>query len=430
MKDKDSKLLLKNTIMMYLMSIAKLVIPLISLPYLVRVLSVDCYGSVSFVKSVISYMQILIDFGFILSATKDIVLLIKNGKDAGEAIGNTLYAQLILSSIACVFMFVCCLIFDMLKGLELFAFLYLLNCILSIFLFEYVFKAYEQMGKISIRFIIMKIISLVLTIVFVKGDGDILLMPIFEIIATIVAIGMAWIELKKMNVKIRFRFKAIKDGLACLKRSLTYFFSNFATTAFSVLNTLIIGLFLTEADVAYWALAIQMAGVIQGLYDPIINSVFPVMIRKKDMSIIHKILKIYIPLIVCGCVFIIVAGDPVVTFVFGKDYQQSSFLLKCLTPLLLVSFPAMLYGWPCLGAIDKQKQATWSTITAAIVQVVGLCILIAINQFTLIGVVIVRNLTECVLMVIRMTICYKNKKLFNNETENKGIANIAEEKKD
>lgn len=413
MKDNDSKLLIKNTVMMYLMSIAKLVIPLISLPYLVRVLSVDCYGSVSFVKSIISYMQILIDFGFILSATKDIVLLIKKKESPSKVIGNTLYAQLILSMLACVFMFGCCLVFDMLEGLELFSFLYLLNCILSIFLFEYIFKAYEQMGRISIRYIIMKMISLVLTIIFVKGDSDILLMPIFDIVATAIAVFMVAIELKKMNVKIDFRITEIKEGLHSLKNSLTYFFSNFATTAFSILNTLIIGLFLTEADVAYWALAIQMVGVIQCLYDPIINSVFPMMIRKKEMGTIHKIMKVYMPLIILGCSIILIAGTPAVELVFGKDYTQSAILLKCLCPLLLVSFPAMLYGWPCLGAIDKQKQATWSTISAATFQILGLIVLILIGRFTLIGVVIVRNLTEIVLMTIRMTLCYKNKKLFD-----------------
>ena len=59
---KQSKTLVNNTIMMYLMTIAKLVVPLISLPYLTRVLSVDCYGTVSFVKSLMSYFQIFIDF--------------------------------------------------------------------------------------------------------------------------------------------------------------------------------------------------------------------------------------------------------------------------------------------------------------------------------------------------------------------------------
>ena len=52
------------------MNIAKMLFPLLTLPYLTRVLSTDCYGSVVYVKSVTTYLQLLVDFGFVLSATK------------------------------------------------------------------------------------------------------------------------------------------------------------------------------------------------------------------------------------------------------------------------------------------------------------------------------------------------------------------------
>ena len=64
---------LKNTIMLYIMNIAKMVFPLLTLPYLTRVLSSDMYGLVSYVKNCMIYIQLLIDFGFIFSSVKDIV---------------------------------------------------------------------------------------------------------------------------------------------------------------------------------------------------------------------------------------------------------------------------------------------------------------------------------------------------------------------
>ena len=64
---------IKNTMMLYGMSIAKIVFPLLTLPYLTRVLSVESYGVVSYVKAVMQYMQLVVDFGFMLSGTKDIV---------------------------------------------------------------------------------------------------------------------------------------------------------------------------------------------------------------------------------------------------------------------------------------------------------------------------------------------------------------------
>ena len=63
----------KNSAMLMAMNIAKMLFPLMTLPYLTRVLSTDCYGSVVYVKSVMTYMQLAVDFGFVLSATKSIV---------------------------------------------------------------------------------------------------------------------------------------------------------------------------------------------------------------------------------------------------------------------------------------------------------------------------------------------------------------------
>ena len=88
----------KNTTMLYLMNIAKMVFPLLTLPYLTRVLTVDCYGVVSYVKAVMQYMQLIVDFGFVLSGTKDIVLARNDRNKLNIEVGNILIAKLLLSS--------------------------------------------------------------------------------------------------------------------------------------------------------------------------------------------------------------------------------------------------------------------------------------------------------------------------------------------
>lgn len=413
---KINKKLINNTIMLYLMVAAKIIVPLISLPYLTRVLSVECYGSVSFVKAIVSYLQILVDFGFLLSVTKEIMNARKvSEEEVQKVVSNAFYAQFILSAIAMCAMVVCIFVFPILKGFELYSILSALVCCLTIFLFEYVFKAYEQMGKIAVRFIMMKLIALVLTIIFVKSDANVILIPIFDIIASVVAIIFVLIELKKLGLKAIIDFKRIKDVLKSLKNSFTYFISNFATTAFDILNTIIIGVALTKSDIAFWSIAMQMTAVVQALYTPITTSAHPVMIREKNLGIIHKIMFIYMPIIFVGCLGILLFADWAVTIVFTSEYLMSATILKCLIPQLIFCFPAMLYGWPCLDAINKEKEVSISTIIAAIVQVLGLSVLAIFGIFNLITICIVRCVSEFVLMGIRMVICYKNKSLFTKE---------------
>lgn len=416
MGNKKDRRLLNNTIMMYLMTVAKLVIPLISLPYLTRVLSVGCYGSVSFVKSLMNYFQILMDFGFLLSATKDIMNYLKKGESPNKIIGDSLYAQFILGAIAIIGGVVCLFCFDILKGFELYTMLSLINVLLSIFLFEYVFKAYEQMGKIAIRYTLMKLVALILTLIFIKSDKDVLLIPIFDIIASMIAIVLVAVQMKKMGIKVDFDIRRIKEAWKSLKNSFIYFISNFATTAFGALNTVIIGIALTTSDVAYWSVAMQLVGVVQAIYNPIITSAYPAMIRSKSLKTIHKIMLIYMPLIFVGCGLILILGDWAVSLVFTENYLMSATLLKYYIPVLILSFPAMLYGWPCLDCINKAKATTLSTIISAVVQVVGIGLLAILGQLNFIGLIIMRILSEATLCFMRMTTVYKNRTLYDGES--------------
>lgn len=72
----------------------------------------------------------------------------------------------------------------------------------------------------------------------------------------------------------------------------------------------------------------------------------------------------------------------------------------------------MLIGWPVLGAIDKAADVTKTTIFTCIFQLVGLTLLILYNQFTLIMISILRDMTEAVLFGTRFVYLIKYKKYF------------------
>ncbi len=415
--EQNKKKLVLNTIYMYILSFAKLVIPLISLPYLTKVLSVECVGSVSFIKSIISYAQIMIDFGFLLSATKDIVGLIRNKGNVNKEIGNTLYAQIIFSVLALAIIVICAFTLEVLDGFELYTILSLIPVILSIFLFEYVFRAYEEMSKISLRYVVMRLIALMLTLIFVKSDSQIILMPIFDIIASIVAIVLVCVQLKKLGVKCEFSFVRIRDAVASIRKSCVYFFTNFMSSAFSLLNTLLIGIILTKQDVAYWTVAFQFLTAIQTMYNPIISSVYPLMLKEKKLKVIHQIMLIFMPIILVGSVAVFFLSDWFVILVFGENYLYTGTIIRWIIPVIIASFPALLYAWPCFSVINKEKTNTIITVVCAGVQIIGIVIVMVADMFTLIALAVVRSIVEVILAIARVIAIYKYRKQFNSEKD-------------
>lgn len=402
------KKVIGNTAMLYLMTIAKMVFPLLTLPYLTRVLSEESYGFVSYVKSCMTYIQLIIDFGFILSSVKDIVKANGDKEKIGTITGNTFLAKFMLALLSGVVLVVMCLTIKILQMNILFVILSFFAVATSLFLADFLFRGIEKMQYITIIYVISKGVSVALTFVFVHGDESLLWIPILDILTNVIAVAITLIILKRLKIKIKI--SNIKDCFLMIKDSFFYFLSSVATTAFSALNTLLIGIFITDlTQVAYWSLCLSMISAIQSLYAPICNGIYPHMIKEKNLGFIHKVLAIFMPVVAVGCVLCFFLAQTALRIIGGEKYVAAYDVFRWMIPILFFSFPAQVYGWPTLGAIGKVKETTLSTVIAAVFQVVGLLVLILAGWFTLINLAVVRGITELILMVIRMFITYKNK---------------------
>ncbi len=412
--ESNRKTLVQNTTMLYILNITKLFLPLITLPYLTRILSTDCYGSVVFIKSLINYMQIIIEFGFMLSATKDIVNCNGDKEKINRVVSSTLLAKLMLAGCAFVILIVALITVDKTEYMTTYGLLSFVSVVLMIFLCDFFFKGIEKMQTITLRFLIMRSISTVFTFVLIKGDADILWIPVLDIIGVSAAVLFVFRELKKED--IRLVKVPVAEAWLRIKSSFVFFLSTLSTTAFGILNTFLIGVYLTETDTAYWGLVLQLVAAIQAMYSPITDASYPRMLKTKSAATIKRILMIYMPIIVAGCLIIIFAGEPIILIIAGKKYADAVYLLKYLVPVLFFSFPAMLLGWPVLGSIGKASQVTVTTVISAITQVTGLIVLALLNRFTLFDIVIVRNITEFVLFLTRLILCIINRDKFNKKT--------------
>lgn len=404
------KNILKNIIMLYGLSIAKIVFPLLTLPYLTRVLSVETYGVVSYVKTIMTYLQIFVDFGFMLSGTKDVIEVREDKSKMGKVTGDILLARIILGGIAFLALIVLTMVLPILRENALYTFISYLAVFLSIFLFDYVFRGLEQMQVITIRFLVMKGLAAVLTFVFVHNDSQIMWIPVLECLGTLVAVFLVLLELKKRKIKIIV--SALSNAVKKLGESAVYFASEMATTAFGALNTVLIGAFLSKSDVAYWSLCISMTSAVQAMYSPINSGIYPDMVKNKNSKVIKKVLLILMPIITAGCIFTVIVAKYALLIIGGKQYVDAAGLLRALTPVLFFSFPAMLLGWPTLGAIGKAKQVTATTIITAVAQVLGLLLLGLTGKFGIIEIALLRGFTEMIMMLSRATMCVKFKSEF------------------
>ena len=411
MKNKN---IVNNTIMLMIFNIAKIVFPFITLPYLTRILTTDSYGIVAYVKTVMSYMQIFVDFGFVLSATKDIVKCREDKNEMERVIGDTMVARVILGGLGFIVVLILSLALPILRTNILYTMLSYVAVFLSIFLMDFLFRGLERMHVITIRFIVMKIISTILTFVLIKSDQNLILIPILDIVSTLVAILMVWYEIGKMQLKLKF--SEMKKVISTLKDSFVYFLSNVAATSLNALSTIIIGIYTSPTEVAYWSLCMQIIGSITACYNPISDGIYPEMIKTKNTAIIKKVLKIFMPIVLAGCIFSYFFANIGFMILGGEKYSNAVPVFRLLIPTLFFGFPAIIFGWPTLGAIGKAKETTVTTIIAISVYIIYIVGLIVTKSFTITNIAIGRSITEMVLFGTRYWFYRKYKSLFNENT--------------
>lgn len=395
-----------NVSMLYIMNIAKLVFPLITLPYLTRVLTTDGYGVVSYVKATMVYAQLIVDFGFMLSGVKAIAQLREDREKLNRAVGNVVLAKGMLCIASFVVILVAAIFIPILRENMLYTILAFIPIALSTLLLDFVFRGIEQMQIITIRYVLMKTISVGLTLVLVRCDADIMWIPILDIASSLLAIILVMWEVKKLDIKIDFA-EGFKGSWEALKTSSIYFISEAATTVFGALNTILIGIFMSKTDVAYWAVCLQLVSAVKAMYTPITNGIYPQMIKTKNFDIIKKCLKLFMPIVFAGCMIVLFGAKYILVIAGSAKYAAAAPTMRCLVPVLFFSFPAMLFGWPTLGALNKVADTTKTTISAAVVQLAGLVLLGLTGNFTITLVALLKSFTEVALMSFRLRYIWK-----------------------
>lgn len=386
---------IRNAAMLYAMTAAKIVLPLMVLPYLTRVLSKDCYGVVAYVKSLMAFAQVAVDFGFMLSATKDVAIAGADKEKISDIIGDVLVARLLLAFVVGVGIFAVAINIPLLKGMILFTMLNFVVVALTVFLFDFLFRGIEEMSVITSRYVIMRSIAVALTFLFVRSDADLMMLPLLDIVGSVVAIGFVWREVRKRGFALRY--SGIRAALRKIVGSAVYFVSNAAATVFNALCTLLVGVFLPLEQVADWSLSMQLVGVVQVFYSPIAESLYPHMIKNRDFRFAKFVLVFFLSAVAVGCVFVWFSAEFLMTIAGGEKYRCAAPLFRALIPVLFFSFPAILFGWPMLGAIGRVRETTMTTVMSGGFQILGMAVLALVGAFSVFNLAFLRGATEALL---------------------------------
>lgn len=408
----DKKRLLDNFMSLSGLQIFTYILPLITLPYLVRVLGVEKYGLVMFAQSFIIFFNILVDYGFNLSATREIAVNRDSKEKVTEIYSSVMIIKIIMLALSFVVLCIFTLSFERLASdAELYLLSFLMVVGQAVFPIWY-FQGMEKMKYITIINILSRILFTVAIFVFVHQEDDYLYVPVLNGLGACLG-GIYALWLIKSNFNQKFEIQNLIILKKHFKDSTEFFLSRVSVSIYTSANAFILGLFTNNTMVGYYSIAEKLYQAMQGLYGPINQALYPYVAKEKNIKLFKKIFYGAVSLNIVGVVFLFTFGETILSLLFTQKVgSESVTVFYILLVASLITVPSILLGYPFLAALGFSKHANYSVITGSMIHLIGLALLILLDLVTIFNVALMVVITEVTVLTYRVFWVYRYKLWF------------------
>jgi len=328
----------KNAVSLYLIQFANYILPLILVPYLVRVLGPEYFGLVSFGQGLIAYFNILVDYGFALSATRRISV------ERGDLVAVSKTASSVWAAKGLFCLLGLCILLLLVQVVPKFhdlnrLFLILYGTVVGSALFPiWLFQGMEKMVFISLINLSMRLLVVVLVFPLVRNPEHYML---YAALTSLGAIGAGFVGMIVALFKFRLRLTlpSWRDMQTVLKEGWFLFLSTASVSLYTAGNSFILGLLTNSTVVGYYSAAEKLVKGVMNLLGPIREAAYP---RFSKLALESKAKALYwvkrMMLLMSGLGLLLsitlVLGAPlIVKLLLGAEYGPSVGVLRILAGL-------------------------------------------------------------------------------------------------
>jgi PST family polysaccharide transporter len=345
----EKKRLLENYFSLLFLQGANFILPLLTLPYLVRVLGTEKFGLVMFAQAFIVFFNIVVDFGFNLSATREISIHRDDHKKVIEIFSSVMSIKLFLMFFSLIILTILVFSFEKLSNHWEVYFLTFGTVVGQVLFPIWFFQGMERMKYITYLNIVAKIIFTVAIFVFVKDQNDFYLVPFFTSLGFIaVGIWSLWIIFKEFGIGFRVQsFERLKyyllDGWYLFK-------TRIFVSIYTVTNIFLLGLMTNNMVVGYYSISERIITAIGGLFIPANQAIYPFMTklyeesRDRFIKFLRKISLIYISMSLSLFVLMYFFSNTIIVLVNGTMNSNISSIYFILVFLIFTAPFGTLYA--------------------------------------------------------------------------------------
>ncbi|MCH8032322.1 MAG: flippase [Bacteroidetes bacterium] len=415
-KLKPYQRLIQNFTSLSILQIANYLFPLIVLPYVVRILGPAKYGLINFAAAFIAYFNLISDYGFSLSGTKEISIIRDDKEKLSKTFSTIITIKLLLSIVSFLIFIVIVYVIPFFKNnWEVYVLSY--GFVIGGVLFPgWFYQGMEQMKYITIIQVVIRSIVTALIFILIKKEDDYLLLVLLNSTAQIM-IGLFGIVISLVKFKIKFRLPSFEEIKIQLKSGWNIFQSMIAINIYTTSNTFILGLFASETVVGYYAAADKIRMAFQGIQSVLSQTVFPYVNNlvkesyEKYILFIKRLMKLEFVIGFSVSLFLFIFSYQITDLLLGEKFAESGDLLRIISILPLLGSLNNVFGIQIMLPLGYDKAFNNVISYSALLHIIMLIILVP--KYLAIGTTVSAVITEFIVTIFIIWFVRKNKIVYD-----------------
>lgn len=333
--------LIKNIFSLSVLQFLNMAIPLVTLPYLMRVVGMSGYGSYSIAYSLIQYILLISAYGFGFSTTRTISINRENREKVSEVFCSTMAARGIIAVFSTILIAIAIMLLYNKSDIWLMTLFGLGIVIGDILNPIWLYQGMEEMKYMTLINFVCKFLSTLLIFIFIKEEGDYIYIILFNSIGFITSgILSSYIAVKRFSLKLHM--PVWREIAVELKDGFHIFLSTIFMNLYRNSNILILGLFLNEYMVGIYAGAEKITKTAQSIANPISTALYPNMSSYINKNSIEagkaKLKRIFIMMsaILAAISIAILVSAPLINRILLDNADiLSTRLIRTMVPVIL-----------------------------------------------------------------------------------------------
>lgn len=347
-----------NAIMNGILTISKIIFPLITFPYISRTLLVETNGRINFVSSVASYFTMFAMLGVSTYGVKACAQVRDSKRKLSKVSQELLIINIVAMIISYFALIVAVLFVDRLNSEWILMTIFSFNIILSVAGMEWLYSGLEQYDYITIRSVAFKFLSIILMFIFVHSPEDCYAYAVILVISTA---GSNILNLINARKYISFKPIGNYEIKRHIKPTLTMFFTSLSISVYMNLDNVMLGMMKTDYDVGIYYTAFKIKSVLSTLVTSVGTVLLPrlsyyVEDKKSDEynTLLKKSLSVTLLVSIPMVVYFILYARESVIFIAGSEYIDAVIPMKIIMPILLLTGVSNVIGIQILIPNNKE----------------------------------------------------------------------------